>query len=215
MGSGARQSYAADTFPLGLCLFHLLTGYAPYEELLQDVHCPGHLATVLRDIWLTDDVNSPFHLIHQVVISLDMSDGSGFDNAVGEEPENVLLDTLYRYMVLFGLSESFTGDASSCSAYAGSPVWLALFDALDITSLHGRFLHKDTGRMQPQLQRFHPSHARRGRGNSVKDECAMQYLRDVQLWSTHIGNHPTMARYSSSLLLRYSAALMFPFFSFF
>lgn len=195
MGSWARQSYASDTFPLGLCLFHLLTGYAPYEELLKDVHCPAYLATLLRDIWLTEDINSPFYLIHQVVITLDVSDGAGFDNAdasfAPEEPENVLLDTLYRYMVLFGLGDAFAGDNAARSVYADSPVWQALFDALDLKRLHARIADKELERA-PRLNANGKS--RSFKGNSAKDDCALTYQKHAQLWSMHIGNHGTMTR---------------------
>lgn len=194
MGSWARQSYAADTFPLGLCLFHLLTGYAPYEELLKDVHCPAYLATVLRDIWLTEDVTSPFYLIHQVVITLDVSDGSSFDNADASfaevEPENVLLDTLYRYMVLFGLGDAFTGEAAARSVYADSPVWQALYDALDLKRLHARVLDNELDR----APRFNANNNRRGNRHSGREECAEAFQKDAQLWSMRIGNHPTMRR---------------------
>ncbi|KAF1794458.1 Protein kinase-like domain [Phytophthora cactorum] len=50
-GDVAEQSYAADTFSLGLCLLHLFTGSAPYEEILQDVHCPSELLKDLKALW--------------------------------------------------------------------------------------------------------------------------------------------------------------------
>uniref|UniRef100_H3HCD1 Protein kinase domain-containing protein n=1 Tax=Phytophthora ramorum TaxID=164328 RepID=H3HCD1_PHYRM len=50
-GDAAEQSYAADTFSLGLCLLHLFTGSAPYEELLDAVHCPAELLKDLKFLW--------------------------------------------------------------------------------------------------------------------------------------------------------------------
>ncbi|CAH0478439.1 unnamed protein product [Peronospora belbahrii] len=40
-GDAAKQSYAADTFCLGLCVLHLFTGCAPYEEIFgtRDLPC--------------------------------------------------------------------------------------------------------------------------------------------------------------------------------
>ena len=193
----ARQSYAADTFPLGLCFFHLLTGYAPYEELLNDVHCPAHLASRLRKLWLTEDTSSPFYLIHEVVMTLDTGCEDGEEDV---EPEGVLLDTLYRYMVLFGLSEGFSAEAAASSVYADSPVWNVLVDALDLKRLHLRVaendLHKPPSKFGAGGSKKYAAggggSSKGGAALSGKEECAMQFQRDVQLLSMHIGNHHTM-----------------------
>ncbi|OWZ21743.1 Serine/threonine protein kinase [Phytophthora megakarya] len=47
-GDAAEQSYAADTFSLAICLLHLFTGSAPYEEILEDVRCPSELLKDLK-----------------------------------------------------------------------------------------------------------------------------------------------------------------------
>ncbi|KAL4152383.1 hypothetical protein PRNP1_009314 [Phytophthora ramorum] len=89
-GDAAEQSYAADTFSLGLCLLHLFTGSAPYEELLDAVHCPAELLKDLKFLWTSTRKNSGFSVIKSV--------------ARGDD-ENTLCHTLYRYIVLFGLPE--------------------------------------------------------------------------------------------------------------
>lgn len=66
-------------------------------QLLKDVHCPPHLASRLRKQWLTEDPSSPYYLIHEVVMTLDTACEDG--SASEEEPEGVLLDTLYRYVL--------------------------------------------------------------------------------------------------------------------
>lgn len=89
-GDVAEQSYAADTFSLGLCLIHLFTGSAPYEEILEAVHCPEELLKDLKLMWMNPRKNSAFSVIKSV--------------ARGDD-ENTLCHTLYRYIVLFGLPE--------------------------------------------------------------------------------------------------------------
>lgn len=106
------------------------------------------------------------------------------------EPEDVLLDTLYRYMVLFGLNTEFSMDEAPRSAYCDSPVWKVLFDALDLRGVHMRLADKELGK----VPKFPTKAAKKAPGNTAKAECAAQYLRDVQLWSVVIGNHPTMMR---------------------
>ncbi|KAL3673832.1 hypothetical protein V7S43_001520 [Phytophthora oleae] len=89
-GDAAEQSYAADTFSLGLCLLHLFTGSAPYEEILEDVHCPEELLKDLKFVWMSPRKNSGFSVIKSV--------------ARGDD-EETLCHTLYRFIVLFGLPE--------------------------------------------------------------------------------------------------------------
>ncbi|CAI5720617.1 unnamed protein product [Peronospora effusa] len=89
-GDAAKQSYAADTFCLGLCVLHLFTGCAPYEEILEDVRCPIELLKDLKFIWMSPRKNSGFSVIKSV--------------ARGDD-ENTLCHTLYRFIVLFGLPE--------------------------------------------------------------------------------------------------------------
>ena len=50
LGAGATQTFAADTWALGLSLLHLFTGHAPYEELMADVCCPEPLRDALEAV---------------------------------------------------------------------------------------------------------------------------------------------------------------------
>uniref|UniRef100_A0AAV1T553 Protein kinase domain-containing protein n=1 Tax=Peronospora matthiolae TaxID=2874970 RepID=A0AAV1T553_9STRA len=87
-GDAAEQSYAADTFCLGLCMLHLFTGSGPYEELMEDVRCPTELLKGLTSIWMSSRKNSGFSVIKKV--------------ARGDDVDT-LCHTLYRFIVLFGL----------------------------------------------------------------------------------------------------------------
>ncbi|KAF1774215.1 Protein kinase-like domain [Phytophthora cactorum] len=67
-GDAAEQSYAADTFSLGLCLLHLFTGSAPYEEILQDVHCPSELLKDLKALWTKPSENKGLDKVWQLLL---------------------------------------------------------------------------------------------------------------------------------------------------
>ena len=87
-------------------MLHLLTGFEPYEELLKDVHCPLFLAQQLRALWCTEDPDSQYHVVWEVVQSLDPdsyeTDGAADPAFADFGAELILMDTLYRYVVLFG-----------------------------------------------------------------------------------------------------------------
>ncbi|TDH65050.1 hypothetical protein CCR75_008973 [Bremia lactucae] len=109
-GDAAKQSYAADTFSLGLCLLHLFTGSAPYEEVLEDVICPTDLLKDLKALWMSPRKKSRFSVIKSV--------------ARGDD-EDTLCHTLYRYIVLFDLPN--TNPNESCGM---DKVWQLLLKHL-------------------------------------------------------------------------------------
>jgi serine/threonine protein kinase len=51
-GDRALQGYDSDVHALGLCMLHLCTGDAPYEETVAALRCPRALADAWRSIWL-------------------------------------------------------------------------------------------------------------------------------------------------------------------
>ena len=86
-GSGARQTYAADAFALGLCVLHLLTGKAPYEEIAAPLRCPAELRAALHAVWGAEGDAAPYAPVAR---------------HLEDDEEGVLGDTLYRYLCLFG-----------------------------------------------------------------------------------------------------------------
>jgi hypothetical protein len=100
-GSKATQGFAADTFSLGLAVLHLFTGNAPYEEILCDVRCPEGLYRLLQEVWASD----PDYDVIRRVIHVD-----------GKEVDRALHDTLYRYLVLFGLPSDKDSNGPVCAA---------------------------------------------------------------------------------------------------
>merc|ERR1712238_99953 len=91
LGNAAEQGYGHDCFGLGLCMLHLFTGHAPYEEILEDVFCPQNLREKLRKIWRQKS--------HNVIRSV-MFDN---DENGSEVEDQTLYNTIYRYLVLFGI----------------------------------------------------------------------------------------------------------------
>ena len=112
-GSACTQSYAtADTWALGLAALHLLTGAAPYEELLADLHCPPPLRRELRRLWVADagfDVLWP-------ALQPAAAGGSGA----------TLADTLYRVLVLTADAPPLPGGQTHADARHGGGALCAL-----------------------------------------------------------------------------------------
>ena len=102
LGDAAKQGHAHDLFGLGLCMLHLFTGKAPYEEILEDVKCPLFFRSKLSELWENDNTNG-YSVIRSLVMSEVYKDENG--NIVEGEPDETLYDTLYRFLVLFGIPD--------------------------------------------------------------------------------------------------------------
>ena len=100
LGDDAVQGFGHDMFGLGLCMLHLFTGDAPYEEILQGVCCPPALKKKLRHIWESGKKSSGFSVIRSVILSGVFEDDDGNTQGVADD---TLYDTLYRFLVLFGI----------------------------------------------------------------------------------------------------------------
>ena len=151
-GSGARQGFAADAFGLGLCVLHLLTGRAPYEELTAPLHCPAELRQALGRVWSVEAAAS----------ADDDPYGALRCHVEDDEGETTLCDTLYRFLCLFGAeldaADAADGDGDdadrdthACSGcVASSAAWAAVQAWLATTSGKSRF-----GRDHAQWSIFH------------------------------------------------------------
>lgn len=174
LGSHARECYSADTFCLGLSYFHLLAGEEPYEEHLKEVLCPSYLKGKLQKLWKTSNVDSQYHVIADVIDSLD-----------NDESGDVLFDTFYRYLVMFDLDISaFTEPDSndSCEVeYPYPPNNAVLCAAIDCLGL-------DPDRMM-------------GRVSRLKQEGIDQFELDRAKWSLREGNGIVMERVRNHLSL--------------
>jgi len=93
-----KQSFSSDMFSFGLALLHVLTGAAPYEEILESVKCPIAVMDAVSNVW---------------------EEGKDFDTlrcVLRDDDDNVLYHTIYRYIVLFGFSSSDVADDDSAFA---------------------------------------------------------------------------------------------------
>ena len=159
LGSDARQSYSSDTFCLGLAFLHLMTGYEPYEELLKDVHCPEYLRDRLKAYYDTNDSTSPYYIISELMACVDTT---STDDAAQEY--DVLYDTLYRYLVLFGFGYKMD------VIYHNNVIFQTLYDALVVTS--------NTASTALEFESLR--------------QCRRQWQKDRQCWSIHFGVNPVM-----------------------
>lgn len=124
LGDEAKQGHAHDCFGLGLCMLHLFTGHAPYEEILEDITCPTKLKERLRHLW-EDENSDEYSVIRSVILSDVYTDEDG--NEFGT-PDETFYHTLYRYCVLFGIPQR-----RQCSK-----VWRVLTDCLEGTCTKGK-----------------------------------------------------------------------------
>ncbi|KAL7572485.1 hypothetical protein ACA910_000312 [Epithemia clementina (nom. ined.)] len=147
LGDAAKQGHGHDNFGLGLCMLHLFTGHAPYEEILEEVVCPPLLKKKLRKIWENDGVDD-YSVIRSVILSDVYKDERG--HIVEGEPDETLYDTLYRYLVLFGIPED-RFEQRKCPA-----VWKAISEALEGKKTGGRRPKQgtDMAQYEKDLQKY-------------------------------------------------------------
>ena len=122
LGDAATQGHGHDAFGLGLCMLHLFTGHAPYEEILADVTCPSSLKGKLQGIW-EDETSEGYSVIRSVILADVYKDEAG--SVVEGEPDGTLYDTFYRYLVLFGIPDR------KYKAKAHGRVWKAISSSLE------------------------------------------------------------------------------------
>lgn len=171
LGSMARQAFSADTFPLGLAYFHLLTGYEPYEALLADVYCPPYLLHQLRQVWSPKDVEDQYYVIQEVVNTcrLDAEDevhAEGYDGAI-------LCHTLYRYLVIFGAPEE----------------WEAASLALDVCQQALGL--PDNAASSRRMRRTKRACTKESESRMA---CQSQFQADHAIWGWKTGSHPLMRK---------------------
>jgi serine/threonine protein kinase len=165
LGDLATQGHGHDAFGLGLCMLHLFTGHAPYEEILASVTCPPGLRTKLQRIWERE--NSRGYSVIRSVINADVcKDDDGM--VIEGVADGTLYDTLYRFLVLFGIPEK------KYKMKEQSKVWKA------ISSLQQT---KNTKKMNRKLAR-------------VEDAAldAIQFERDQKEYSVLFGENKFIAR---------------------
>jgi serine/threonine protein kinase len=100
LGDAACQGHGHDAFGLGLCMLHVFTGHAPYEEIMDDVYCPSGLKSKLKKIW-EDEGSSGYDVIRSAILADVERDEDGV--VVEGKRDETFYSTFYRYLVLFGI----------------------------------------------------------------------------------------------------------------
>jgi serine/threonine protein kinase len=163
LGDAAKQGHMQDSFALGLCMLHLFTGHAPYE-VMDTVKCPKFLKKKLTRIWM----RSPrgFDVIRSVILGDSCED---FNGETEELIDDTLFDTLYRYLVLFGIPDE------NQQMKDGSRVWNAINSCLlsqdypprpscrptrKVTTNKGITSDNDTAQFKKDLEMFSLMHGK-------------------------------------------------------
>ena len=173
LGDGAKQGYGHDCFGLGLCMLHLFTGHAPYEEIMETVYCPPNFLKNLKSVWEKES-SSRFEVIRSLILSDVYEDEHG--NLEGERDE-IIYHTFYRFLVLIGIpNESF-------QKKVGNKVWRIISQCLksDISDRPNRGLR------------------RRNNDRQLSDSDAEIFQRDRRQFSILYGENEKIARARSCL----------------
>jgi serine/threonine protein kinase len=173
LGDSATQGHEHDNFGLGLCMLQFFTGSRPYEEILEDVTCPPNLKKRLRAIWEDESVTG-YSVIRSVIFDGVDKDGDG--HIIEGDPDETFYDTLYRFLVLFGVPVIQFQQKTS------PRVWKAISDSLERS--------KSTGRSRGGKP------VRKKAGTDIT-----QYNRDCKKYSIRTGNNKYIARARDALAL--------------
>mmetsp|Transcript_58141 Transcript_58141/g.65002 ORF Transcript_58141/g.65002 Transcript_58141/m.65002 type:complete len:1499 (-) Transcript_58141:1235-5731(-) len=168
MGDQARQGHGHDNFGLGICFLHLFTGHAPYEEILEGVTCPINLKIELRRIWENEE-ESQYTVVRSIVLADVYKDEYG--DIIEGESDETLYDTLYKYIVLFGVP-------NNSSPFLNSKVMTAVKNTLSSDNRQKKS----------------------GRGRNRKVSCdAKEFICDQNKFSLSHGTNRYIARARTSL----------------
>jgi serine/threonine protein kinase len=167
LGDQAKQGHQHDNFGLGLVMLHLFTGFCPYEEILEEVKCPRYLKQRLQLIWENERV-AGYSVIRSLIF--DGVDVDEFGNIEGDRDET-LYDTLYRFLVLFGIPEIKFQEKIACK------VWKAICDSL-IPSINA---------------------VSKANGQKKSNSDSTTYKRDCKKYSIRTGNNMYIARARNAL----------------
>jgi hypothetical protein len=166
-------------FCLGLSFFHLLTGNAPYEELMKDIHCPVYLKESLNKQWKCDEVIND--VIESLVDDNDEEEEKEVDHNDSTFGSDLFSDTLYRFLVLFSSLTSFQDGFLENSLYfTQSFIWKDVIEGLGLSS--------STALLSP-----HPMILNK-RTQKQRDFCVSQFQKDKSQWSVFEGNHPIIVK---------------------
>lgn len=147
---------------------------APYEEMMKDVRCPEGLKRRICGVWMKRKKANPsprmksnvssYSVLREVLTSLEGSNG-----------ENILCDTLYRYLVLLYAP---TGDKPAI--YQPCMPCDHVFNSVEIEE-------SEVWRLIREMC------LEETRGREA-EACRQQYLHDSSNWNLSCGQHPIAMR---------------------
>jgi len=177
LGDCAKQGHGHDNFGLGLCMLHLFTGNAPYEEILESVVCPPNLRNALKKVWENSSPhrNGTTYQILQSIILDDVFEHE--DGSIEGVPDMTVYDTLYRFLVLFGVPEE------SSRSKGGERVWNAISSTL---------VGKNKKSAKRELRRSKRAEKRPENTNDTAPDL-QQFIRDQAAFSLSRGTNAIIA----------------------
>ncbi len=183
LGDAALQGYGHDCFGLGLCMLHLFTGDSPYEEILESVKCPPNLRKKLKRIWEGNgNRRSGAYTVVRSVIMLDVWEDE--DGNVEGEVDETLYDTLYRFLVLFGVPDQ------KFQWKEGNKVWSAISTCLETMK------EKSPSKVRRSKR---SNNNKEGKHNNDMGLDLLQFQEDCDLFSLRHGKDERIARARDSL----------------
>ena len=142
LGDACVQGYEADAWGLGLCAVHLLTGAAPYEEVMAAVRCPVPLREAMLQLWTSASGGAAGGSGGRKKKGAAAAGGSdvtptyrALGTVLAHDEDNIVADTLYRILVLCGpqaiqAGAAAYGSSSSSSSPLSLPIWRLITCAL-------------------------------------------------------------------------------------
>jgi len=116
----------------------------------------------------------------------------------------ILSDTLYRYLVLFGMSKDFTDKIMSDNNWTTSPVWKLIEDPFDFTTCTTSTTSNHTSQCTATATATdYDSTKNKKRRNpavkiTTKEGCNSRWGEHCREWSLRTGTHPVMQRLVST-----------------
>ena len=171
LGDATQQGYDADTWGIGLCFLHLLTGKEAYDEILTTATCPAPLREELLKLWQAPRRGAKPTAAKPAF--------SVLASALEDFGTDTLLDTMYRIAVLLGLPDDATLRAHGLLS---NPVLKLLRQAC-------------VGLAAPANKRGRGKKpAKPTKADALWADCRATYAADVSRFNLWSGDNPLMQR---------------------
>ena len=178
LGDEARVGYGADTWALGLCALHALTGSGPVEESLAGARCPTELRIALEATWRGS------HAVPQRRGGHSTSNYRALRVILDSGDNGALADSLYRAFVLVA-GASRDDEAGEALATSANPVWSLLQSCGIVT---------DRAASATARRAAAASSGERSMSRAATANVRARFASDVALYSLLYGSHGPLVR---------------------